>query len=544
MAFQYLKDYSYYNDLYDLHTIKSCLNTYWTLHDGMIKKGNELKDMDNEEFNRELNKTLNYFLYFKKGERYVNKKKTIDEWIAKDKVLQDKLDNATEPQNVICPKCKIVMKSTMKELENYTNEPLQVFFFFECPKCKKRKSVYENGEEKVYKTPTCSKCGKKAKMTYKKEGKIITWTTMCLTCGYKEVDVDDFDKSHEKFENEQAKDKALLEKYRAEMCFDDKKGKEYIEFVEASAVAKVVHDEEMHKYDDPAVEQALKLKKTKIADIETRLIKETTKAKFVKFTFDKPEINQYVIVPFTVEDVDSSRDNRQSVVQLEKLIKNLLADTNWRLLTGSIIYRMGYLQGRLKGYEQEEDLINLFERKKEIEPVSKITDEMKQKYVGNNLVQLARMSGQHDGIENMRKRMLTKEPDGFFLKEEEGIYTCSICRQNRPGREIWWTPDSLRCADCWENVKNKIIPPLTWDHDHIIWFDNSDLQYSWSLHSSTIRKLQKQDVLKGRDLKTKDGSTYYIVYLVKENQEFINKYPKKQKIEIKSFDSKGNKIYI
>lgn len=528
----YLKDYTYYNDLYDLFTIKDCIRIYWDLNDGMMQRRKELKDMDDDEFKRELNKTLNWFLYTRKGERYRIKKETINEWMEKDKIQQDKYDNTPAPLHILCSICKVLMKNTIKQLDAPYEKPLRMMFCFECPKCKKRKWIMEDGSEWKHDPPKCSKCGKKSKSTVKRKGNVLTWTITCLSCGFKEVDIDDFDKKDKERKKREQKDKELLIKYRKEMCFDDKKGQEYIELMEATTVANAVHDEEMHKYDDPAVEQALKLKKTKIADIEKVLSKAIEKEKYIKLIFDKPEIDEFVIVPFTVEDTDTSRSNRDSTNQLEKAIKNTLEGTNWRLLTGSLSYRMGYLQGRLKGYEREEDLIKLFGQKKEVKPDRKITDEMRQKYSGNNLVQIARMTGQHDGIENMRKRRLIKEPEGFFLKEEEGVYTCSICSRNNPGKEIWWTPDSLRCADCLENVKNKSIPPLTWDHDHKIWFDSNDLQYTWSLHSSTIRKLQRLGVLKGRDLKTEDGIVYFTVFLVKENEEFLKNYPKKPKIKV------------
>lgn len=529
MSFQYLKDYSYYNDLYDLLTINDCINSYWRLRDGMEKHRGELKDVTDEEFNRDMNKMLNWHLYTVKGENYRRKKKSIDEWMERDKIQQDKYDNTPAPLGIFCSKCKVPMKSTLKQLDTPYEKPMKMMFCFECAECKKRKWIMEDGSEWEHDPPKCSKCGKKAKLTVKRKGRVITWTTTCLTCGHKDVDVDDFDKSDRERKDKEDKDKKLLEKYRAEMCFDDKKGQEYIETMEALQVASVVHDEEMRKYDDPAVENALKLKKTKIADIEKRLSKAVEKENFAKLTFDKPEINEFVIVPFTVEDTDSSRSSRDSITQLEMVIKNTLDETNWRLPTGSIMYRMGYLQGRLKGYEREEDLIKLFGKKKEVKTESKVTEEMRQKYAGNNLVQLARLFGKHDGIENMRKRRLAKEPDGFFLKEEEGYLTCSICAQTRQGKEIWWTPDSLRCVDCWENVKNKTIPPLTWDSDHKIWFDSGDIQFDYSLHSATVRKLQRQGILKGRDLKTKDGITYFTVFLVKENDEFLNGYKKNKK---------------
>lgn len=541
----YLKDYSYYNDLYDLSTIKDCINSYWRLRDGMEKRRGELKDVTDEEFNRDLNKMLNWHLYTVKGERYRNKKKSIDEWMASDKIEQDKYDSTPAPQGILCPKCKTPMKTNMKHLESVIKKPLQVIFLFECPKCNKRRWIMEDKSEWKSTPPKCSKCGKKAKSTVKRKGRIITWTTTCSTCGHKDVDVDDLDKSEKERKEKEDKDKKFLEKYRAEMCFDDKKGQEYIETIEAMQVANVVHDEEMRKYDDPVVEQAFKLKKTKVADIEKKLIKAFEKEKYSKLVFDKPEINEFVIVPFTVEDTDSSRSNRDSLSQLEKIIKDSLYDTNWRLLTGSITYRMGYLQGRLKGYEREGDLIELFGKKKEVKVESKITDEMRQKYAGNNLVQLAKMTGEYEGIENMRKRRLAKEPDGFFLKEVEDYLTCGICGQTRQGKEIWWTEKAIYCADCWKNIQEKVIPQLVDDMKNKVWIKDWQIQSDYGVHPMTAKKLRRLGQLIGRDLKTNDGYIYCTIYLVEENKGFLQTHPKKQSgTNVEFADSKGNKIKL
>lgn len=538
----YLKDEQYYVDFYDFHTIKNCINEYWALRDGMEKRRNELKEMDDEKFKQELNKSLNWFLYITKGNRYKNKKKTIDEWIARDKKSQDKLDNTLEPENNLCSFCKVPMKSTLKHLENYSDQPLRVIFLFECPKCKKKKWIIENGEEWKSKPPVCSKCSKKAETIYKKKGRVVTWTTKCLSCGYKKIDIDDFDKSEKERKEKKVKDKKLLEKYRKEMCFDDKAGQEFIELKEAMEVANVVHDEVMHKYDNLVYERALKLKKTKIADLEKLLIKSLEKAKYTKLTLDKPEINEYVIVPFTIQDSDSNRRNRESINEVEKIIKETLEDTNWRLLTGSTCYRIGYLQGRLKGYEREEDMLKLVGKKEEVKPKPKIDEAMRQKYASNNLVQIAKLTGEHEGIENMRKRRLAKEPEGFFLEADKGPYTCSICGENRYGNEMWWTPDGLRCADCWRNIQEKIIPPLDYDHDNKVWIKDWQIQSGYNVHPMTARKLRRLGELVGRDLKRKDGLVYCTVYLVSENKEFLEKHPKnKSKIEITIKSSDENK---
>lgn len=549
---QYLKDEQYYTDLYDLFTIKACLKVIHFWQDLYKKKDTDpkLKEIPPEEVEKGFSHYLSWDLRVKKGEEYRRKAETISDWVEKDRVRQDKVDNTPPPANVLCPNCKTEMVAEdFKHLEDWPEDkPMRVMFIFECPKCKKRLGLYDNGEEHVSKPNLCPKCSKEVKTTYKRKGDVITTTEKCTSCKYKKVEIENLGKKDLEREAEKKKDKELLEKYRSEFCLSDKEGQEYIELIEAMEVAKVVREEEMQKYDNPVYERSLQLKKTNISDLEALLTKSLENAKYAKLSFDKPEIGQHVIVPFTVQDTDSSRRDRTSVSELEKVIKNSLEDTSWRLLSNSVSYRLGYLEGRLKGYEREEDMLKLAGKKEEVViPKPKLDEAKRQKYSSNNLVQLARLFGEMDGIENMRKRRLSKEPEGFFLEASEGPYNCGICGESHYGNEIWWNLDGLRCVDCRRNIMEGVIPSLKRNKhdDNAEWFDKFEITSNRGVHPSSIRKLRREGLLKGRDLKRKDGSEYHTIYLVSENQEFLKKYPKKEsKIQMTMTDNKGNKINL
>lgn len=59
------------------------------------------------------------------------------------------------------------------------------------------------------------------------------------------------------------------------------------------------------------------------------------------------------------DSVNSYRKEQSSCHGFRKVIQGTLAATNWRLMSEGVTYRLGYLQGRLKAYETEEDLLNL-----------------------------------------------------------------------------------------------------------------------------------------------------------------------------------------
>lgn len=509
-------------------------------------KDDKIKDLSKEEKLKGANYYLNIELFSITTSRYRHKQEQIEKMVEDDRKKQDFYDSTSEPSNIICNKCGKRLFSETKILEDYMDSPMRVLFYFPCKTCKIKRAVYNTGEEFESKPSLCPKCkhelNEKHTVKAKGKNKIITWIRTCPKCKFTETDIDDFEKSHLEWEKRQQGDKELLAKYRDEYCLSEEKGKENAELIEAMKYAHEVFEEEKQKYDNIAYQKTIQLKQLSIVELEKLLSELLEKERYIKLSFDKPNIGQFVMVPFTAQDADSSRKGHDSTKNLEKMLKATLDGTNWRLLSNSLMYRLGYVSGQLKGYEREEDLLELEGVKKEQKPL-KDDSERRMKYGSHSYVQLARMIGKHESIENMRKRRLDKEPDGFFLEATESPYTCSICGELTPGNTTWWNLDGLRCKDCWRNIQEGVIPALTRENDNI-WIKEWQFQSDYSIHPSTRRKLIREGLLHGRELKRQDGTTYDTVYLVEENKEFFKKYPKKpkMKIEWKTVDEKGNEV--
>ncbi len=237
----------------------------------------------------------------------------------------------------------------------------------------------------------------------------------------------------------------------------------------------------------------------------------------------QPNIEQHIVLPFTVRD-SSKRKSRKSESDLKDLLKGMLKETNWQLMTSGVHYRLGYLSGKLKGYETDNDLLKLASKDlpKPKKPVSKLDPKLRDKYSHHNVVQIARMSAKFEAKENIRKRRLKDEPEGFFLESSESRYTCGICGENHYGEDIWWRPDGLRCRDCWRNIQKGVIPVLcleSRERDFVKQHQLSD----YGIHPSTARKLKREGKLVGRDLANGAGQIYCTVYLVSENEKFFSK---------------------
>jgi len=210
-------------------------------------------------------------------------------------------------------------------------------------------------------------------------------------------------------------------------------------------------------------------------------------------------------------------------------------------MSEGVFYRLGFISGRLKGYEREEDFFELSGEKKEEKP-SKIDYEIGMKYEGSPTVQMARLNGRTQGIENVRKRRLEKEPDGFLLDGDE-IYTCMVCRENTEGNRIWWTLDGITCFDCHLNIKNGNIGTEVIKNKGI-WLQNWQIADECGIHPSSLQKLRRQGLLKGKDLKREDGTSYCTLYLINENKEFFKKYPRKPKQKMVITDLLGNEVEL
>jgi hypothetical protein len=73
-----------------------------------------------------------------------------------------------------------------------------------------------------------------------------------------------------------------------------------------------------------------------------------------------------VTIDFSCLDDKSDRDDYDSRKTLKKSIDKALEETNWRLMSSGISYRLGYLSGSLRAYESDEDIKKLVMKSKNL----------------------------------------------------------------------------------------------------------------------------------------------------------------------------------
>lgn len=79
-------------------------------------------------------------------------------------------------------------------------------------------------------------------------------------------------------------------------------------------------------------------------------------ASYGRLELGKPESDRDVIISFAVQDQKPERKEYDSVHQLKTVLFNALLNTNWRLMSAGLSYRLGLLSGRLRGIAGEERL--------------------------------------------------------------------------------------------------------------------------------------------------------------------------------------------
>jgi len=209
----------------------------------------------------------------------------------------------------------------------------------------------------------CPKCSSKLVTNFKYTKDKNTFSEKYTKCDYKNLETYEFKKSQEEREVKEIKDRDLLAKYRSEFCLSEKKGTDYIVQTEKIIRLAEMMKETETKQKDPDYQKARFVKKIMVTELLKLLKKKLEADSFINLIFEDPKIDRYVIVPFTVQEGKKSRKKEQSIKDLRTILTFTLDNLNWRLMSEGIEYRMEYLKGKLKGYENDDELAKFIKKR-------------------------------------------------------------------------------------------------------------------------------------------------------------------------------------
>lgn len=358
---KHLKPHMYYSDLYDKATVEECRRIENLESNPSRKKyyDKEGKEVDVTPMDKLVTELMIYFLT---GDRYLNKAEIVRKLMEKDEERDRFFEQAIPPENITCFTCgRIMFVSSESEELGYDDKPNRVLYFYDCPLGHLPKRVfYNNREEYRSKEHICIKCKSSTEEKHVRGKNKITSTWTCTRCG--EVETYELDLTIRKPKREVVDEN--FEKDRNRFCLTSEEGSKYASWKASSEQLSKMFEKDKEKESKKEVyDEVAKIKKLKILELEELLVPVLEKAKYTKFHMKDPEVGKDVFVPFVVYDSDPNRNDRTSTFDLEKLFRKILKDTNWRLMTGGANYRLGMLEGRLRAYEREEDLVKLVEQK-------------------------------------------------------------------------------------------------------------------------------------------------------------------------------------
>ena len=240
---------------------------------------------------------------------------------------------------------------------------------YDCPAgCMPRRAFFDDGEEYKPKPSLCPKCQTELQRADEKvDGKKIISTDTCPKCGYVNVNELDLSPKEEKSDPDYEKDRVrfCLTKEEAE-----KRLREKFQLEEMGRLGKKFAEQEKRKDE---YDEVKKIKKLTAIELEKLLSPILEKDGYIRLQFGTPDMDKDLFLPFTVQDSKTGRGDMESSYDLTGLIKRGLEPTNWRLMTDGVSYRVGFLTGRLRAYEREEDLLVLAQQRlKKTQVVSKV----------------------------------------------------------------------------------------------------------------------------------------------------------------------------
>lgn len=368
--YTHLRERKYYEDLLDRFTVEAGRRNIKYYDDFFDEIKSKLKP--GEKIDRPGNAIiLNAFYMAVVGDdlirRYNEREGEIASMMARDAAKDEQITIARLQEEPSCQHCsrqglRIKDKSLMhRNLDHKYGDPEEVMFMLECPHCKKNSAFWEDSTAWKIKPDLCPKCSTELTHTSKGTKNAITITYTCPSCAHTYKEKLDMTVKKEKPDPD-------FEKDRYHYCLHDPEFRDHLmkmkrDFEEMARLGKEFKEREDNKHVYDAVKE---MKKPKIAELTDLLTAALKKAGYIEFSLDKPEMGKDVYVGFSCLDDKSGREDNESRKTLKKLVDTMLEETNWRLMSDGISYRLGYLSGRLRAYEGEENLKNLVMKDKKL----------------------------------------------------------------------------------------------------------------------------------------------------------------------------------
>ncbi len=363
--YEYLKSRQHYEDRYDDGTVATCRSGERIVNDTfkVVEKKLHKKELVERQAGWYLEYSKLYFMFVESAAaaRHEGRDATIEKWMAEDAKKDERLATANIAGGTYCRSCGKDMRVISKDyMHREGHKDDDILLMFECDACNKRLALWQDGTDWEGAKRECEKCAGNTTSKHSKKNGIITSTETCVKCGH--VKTETLDLSSKSSEPEPVD--PYLELDRKRFILDSDIMFKYNQKLRHFERLAKLHADTTDRAEHVDVYDAVKaVKKLKIAQLSELLTPITTKKQYTDFKLGQPQFGREVSLDFNCLDAKYEREEYQSKKDLQMLIDKALIDTNWRLMSDGVSYRLGYLSGRLRAYESEEDLKKLVEQR-------------------------------------------------------------------------------------------------------------------------------------------------------------------------------------
>lgn len=336
---KFLKDRSYYENLYERK---------------MIQKQKSY----HEKFNKSTDNLEKWVLKFAwllyKMSDYAHRDETINKWMEQDRKSDEFYEKAQAPRDIVrCRICNSIMDIEDKDFCHWYNwKPYRVLFLYMCSKCNKWRWFYNNWEEFETKKEYCDKCWWIINYTAKFNWDLLIKKYSCKSCWNKYTKEEDF--SVKKFEED-----PITENDIKMYWYNEKEAWEMKHAYDSIDKLKAIMDEINQKESQKDYTEKLNnLNKYNLFQLEEFLNKSLEKTEFKNFkVINKEQVKTYLKCEFEVYFTWSFWE--KTIKSLDKLLNDLLSNTNWKISKNTIDEKLWILTWNIYGYDRKEDLIEL-----------------------------------------------------------------------------------------------------------------------------------------------------------------------------------------
>lgn len=292
-------------------------------------------------------------VHFRRGDWWEKKRGVIEEWMERDRIF-DEIELEAPYQPVHCDTCSKAMEPQVKAAQLNYDDPAasRMMYLYRCPNGKHRgKAVYTDGQEKIFEPARCGACNS-VDITEERKTDPEEVVSTCQVCGH-------VDRLSLEVKAQNEKPDPNFERDREKYCMTEEEGQEYLTSkLNMEQFREIQEAQDERQKNQHLYAAVAKIQKLTVFQIEEKARLALEAMKFANIRFEKAETGRFVTVPFSFQEAKDDRSPKDAEATASQTLHDLLAPTNWRLM-GTLSSKLGQLEGSLKGYDSEEDLLTL-----------------------------------------------------------------------------------------------------------------------------------------------------------------------------------------